>query len=439
MCHYQMTDDRRQRTEDRGLKPGASSYIARCDRPCHHSFHPAKATGIPNISGLSGVIEGAATTHQNHFHFFLRPPTHLDLPCNLAANDVATATSQAMEQASLRAATLRLFNDVQPDFEFEEGEVTMFVMDMPDAPPQQAQVMFVQLAQSQQTKTKYDRTIGVCRAVENHDPDHPQALAMNGVSPIHALKNYFGQQEKKTIEGPSTVTVLEPPKHGILRDNGTFVTDADTGVRTDTGERRYRYLPNPGVVGIKDRAVLQVDIAGMKIKMVYTFHVVEAVGTATQKIFCGPVSYKRISAAPETGPLTLEELTQSWSSDYSGIPIVDVNIADLPSTSVGQTIANTPSTGLRASITLDLDAAGHGWFIDATPFDNSEFLPTSNPGEWIAKPGSAAEGKMDMLSVLLHEYGHVLGLDHSADAHALMGEALKPGVRHLPSASDYGA
>lgn len=65
------------------------------------------------------------------------------------------------------------------------------------------------------------------------------------------------------------------------------------------------------------------------------------------------------------------------------------------------------------SITLDPTAGGHGWFVDPTPSQNEEFLPTSDPNEWIARPGSAAEGKMDMLTVLPHEYGHVLGLDRA--------------------------
>lgn len=41
-------------------------------------------------------------------------------------------------------------------------------------------------------------------------------------------------------------------------------------------------------------------------------------------------------------------------------------------------------------------------------------LPTSNPNEWVAKIGSPAHGKMDMYTVLLHEYGYALGLDHSS-------------------------
>ena len=43
---------------------------------------------------------------------------------------------------------------------------------------------------------------------------------------------------------------------------------------------------------------------------------------------------------------------------------------------------------------------------------------------------------MDMLSVLLHEYGHALGLEHSADARDFMATTLTPGVRRLPSADE---
>jgi len=43
---------------------------------------------------------------------------------------------------------------------------------------------------------------------------------------------------------------------------------------------------------------------------------------------------------------------------------------------------------------------------------------------------------MDMLSVLLHEYGHALGIDHHADSHNYMGTTLTPGMRRMPSAEE---
>ncbi|MGV8934697.1 MAG: Ig-like domain-containing protein, partial [Gallionellaceae bacterium] len=113
------------------------------------------------------------------------------------------------------------------------------------------------------------------------------------------------------------------------------------------------------------------------------------------------------------------------SSAYAGITL---NFADLPSGAVGQTTGTT--------ITLDTNAAGHNWFIDPTPNQNEEWLPTSNPNEWVAKIGSTAYNKMDMLSVLLHEYGHALGIEHSTDQYDYMGTTLTAGVRRLPSAEE---
>lgn len=103
---------------------------------------------------------------------------------------------------------------------------------------------------------------------------------------------------------------------------------------------------------------------------------------------------------------------------------------------LGTAVAQTEGEGTSAQIALDTDAAGHGWYIDPTPLDNSDFLPTADPTIFKAAPGSAAEGKMDLLSVLLYEYGHVLGLEHCADARDFMAATLQPGERRLPTADE---
>ena len=121
------------------------------------------------------------------------------------------------------------------------------------------------------------------------------------------------------------------------------------------------------------------------------------------------------------------------NSDYFNL---SYSFTNLPDTAVGQTTGE----GTAANILLDINAAGRGWFIsgagslglEATNptanlsqwesgwLNNDDYLPTSNPNEWIAKAGSAAADKMDLLSVLLHEYGHALGFEHSSDPHDFM-------------------
>jgi hypothetical protein len=111
---------------------------------------------------------------------------------------------------------------------------------------------------------------------------------------------------------------------------------------------------------------------------------------------------------------------------------IAVGISDLH----GAVLAQTTGDGQGAAIILDTNAAGHGWFVNPTPNQNEEFLPTSNPNEWIAKADSDAAGKMDLLSVLLHEYGHALGIEHSPDSRDFMAATLQPGVRRLPSSEE---
>jgi hypothetical protein len=88
-------------------------------------------------------------------------------------------------------------------------------------------------------------------------------------------------------------------------------------------------------------------------------------------------------------------------------------------------------------IVIDDDGAGWGWFIDATPWDDSEFDSTA--GTLTAGTSSEAAGRMDLLTVVLHELGHRLGLLDLSDASsedALMHWALGTGTRRVPDATD---
>ncbi len=86
---------------------------------------------------------------------------------------------------------------------------------------------------------------------------------------------------------------------------------------------------------------------------------------------------------------------------------------------------------------LDKSASGYGWFVDPTPSDDAEFAPVS-AADGVASVGSPAFGRIDLLTVLAHEMGHLLGFEHSAASGDVMEAALAPGQRSLPSTQDAG-
>ncbi len=88
---------------------------------------------------------------------------------------------------------------------------------------------------------------------------------------------------------------------------------------------------------------------------------------------------------------------------------------------------------------IDVNAGGFGWFVDPTPGDDVEFASTGASDSLIATGASPASGRVDLLTVVMHELGHVLGLEDLAPNDPiddLMAETLLPGVRRLPSSHD---
>ncbi|MBP86170.1 MAG: hypothetical protein CMJ64_05560 [Planctomycetaceae bacterium] len=92
------------------------------------------------------------------------------------------------------------------------------------------------------------------------------------------------------------------------------------------------------------------------------------------------------------------------------------------------------------TIWIDDDAAGFGWFVDASPWDDGEFSRDPADGTLRAASASPAVDQFDLLTVLMHELGHVFGLEHNDEiADGLMDDLLGVGVRRLRTAEHVDA
>ncbi len=103
-----------------------------------------------------------------------------------------------------------------------------------------------------------------------------------------------------------------------------------------------------------------------------------------------------------------------------------VEIADLPAGMLGETAGNT--------VLIDRDAAGYGWFVDPTPNNNSAFPNRLDQYTLGAQSGSPAANRVDLLTTVMHELGHVLGYadDTAGD---LMNVTLPLGERRVLTGS----
>ncbi|MEM7397115.1 MAG: hypothetical protein AAF492_32740, partial [Verrucomicrobiota bacterium] len=127
-----------------------------------------------------------------------------------------------------------------------------------------------------------------------------------------------------------------------------------------------------------------------------------------------------VENAPDLKPEDLAGLLAEAKSRWQETGLLDpteISLAD----SVTFEVVDLPADQLAkvwfTHIVLDRDAAGHGWFVDPTPHEDEAFRG------------------MDLLTVIMHELGHVFGRGHKdAKTHAVIAERIPVDTRLPPDA-----
>jgi hypothetical protein len=120
-------------------------------------------------------------------------------------------------------------------------------------------------------------------------------------------------------------------------------------------------------------------------------------------------------------------ILQAAGYDVSALNQTTVHITNLPPGVLGVTYQNT--------IWIDETAAGYGWFTDVSLSSADAFAQSVGGNQFLATPDSPANGHIDLLTVVLHEFGHVLGfesIDPTIQSQDWMTATLAAGVRRLP-------
>jgi hypothetical protein len=107
---------------------------------------------------------------------------------------------------------------------------------------------------------------------------------------------------------------------------------------------------------------------------------------------------------------TIQFLQASLESFDLNIEITDLPTGQLAEANITRFDPTGRPTSGTLTLTLDTDANGLGWFIDSTPWDNSEYAQSAGFANgtlnaetfFRATPGSAAYGHHDLLTTILH-------------------------------------
>ena len=118
------------------------------------------------------------------------------------------------------------------------------------------------------------------------------------------------------------------------------------------------------------------------------------------------------------------------AEDLARLQAATLEITDLPDGQI--------ATSALSHIKIDDTAAGYGWYFDQFPSDDNEFAVPVIGREFQTTEHSPANGKMDLLTVVMRELGSVYLQGKKRipiEVRPLMESTLSPSVRRLPDPS----
>ena len=221
-----------------------------------------------------------------------------------------------------------------------------------------------------------------------------------------------------------------------VRFNATFKLPGYAGGGTDlTAVANYIAANNPGIVGGTGNMIIQRSSPGVYAGGAALVSPLYAAEGGVQAL--SPTAGETHLTQPQLDSVVAAAIAQ-WAhagasaAQLAALYATTFSVADLSGVTIGE-------EGPTGHIIIDIDAAGHGWFVDPTPGDNSEFTHARNAAgtDLLSDPASAAAGHIDLLTTVAHEMGHVLGLDDvPSPADDLMYVNLVDGERRVPDAAD---
>ena len=222
-----------------------------------------------------------------------------------------------------------------------------------------------------------------------------------------AIRDHFGYDVDISADRIVVGSRLKTSETGTVKAGAAYVFEREG--TTDTWNQIDKLEAFDSKA--KDYAGSAVAISGTYSAVGAQFSDTLGGNSGTAYIFHTNDSSPLLAAAPATErtglfPLTRAQLqpivdaaidqwrhTPLTASQMAMLNSFNISIADLAGLRLGE--AN------RAGITIDHDAAGHGWYVDPTPYDLTD---------------DAIGNRMDLLTVVKHEIGHIIGLQDTYDS-----------------------